>query len=52
MRVADVKWFEHFIATRVEVGSDPSQNLSMVKAVRIDAEINLLNLKEALKAGK
>jgi hypothetical protein len=52
MRVAAAKEFEKFITTRVEVGSDPSQNQEFAKAFRIDAEIDLLKLKEALKDKK
>jgi hypothetical protein len=52
MRLEAVKEFEKFITARVEVGSDPSQNQDFVKAARLDAEIDLLKLKDALKAKK
>jgi hypothetical protein len=52
MRLEAAKEFEKFIAARVEVGSDPSQNQDFAKAFRLDAEIDLLKLKEALKDKK
>jgi hypothetical protein len=52
MRIEAAKEYEKFIATRVEVGSDPSMNSNFATAARIDAEINLLKLKESLKDKK
>jgi hypothetical protein len=52
MRLEAAKEFEKFIAIRVELASDPSQTLDFVKAARLDAEIDLLKLKEALKDKK
>jgi hypothetical protein len=51
-RVTSAKWFERFISTRVEAGAEYSGRLNVVKAARIDAEIDLLKLKEALKDKK
>jgi hypothetical protein len=51
MRLASAKEFEKFIAKRVEVGSDPAQNLNIATAARADAEIELTKLKETLKIG-
>ena len=48
MRVAAAKQFEIFIILRVVVGSEPPRNINVVKAARIDAEIDLLKLKEGL----
>ena len=52
MRVEGAKEFEKFIEKRVDAGLDPSQNQDFAKAARIDAEIDLLKLKEALKDKK
>ncbi len=51
MRVEKLKELEKFIDTRVKTGTEPPQNLNVAKAVRIDAEIDLLKLKETLKVG-
>jgi hypothetical protein len=52
MRLEAAKGFEKYSSTRVEVGSDHSLTLNFAKAARIDAEINLLKLKETLKDKK
>jgi hypothetical protein len=52
MRVEGAKEFEKFITARVKGGLDPSQNQDFAKAARIDAELDLLKLKEALKDKK
>ena len=52
MRLEAAKEFEKFVTSRVNVGSDPSQNQDFAKAFRLDAEIDLLKLKEALKDKK
>jgi hypothetical protein len=44
-RVERFKEFEKFIAARVNVGTEPPQNLNLAKATRLDAEIALLKLK-------
>jgi hypothetical protein len=51
MRLASAKEFEKFIAKRVELGSDPAQNLNIASAARADAEIELMKLKATLKIG-
>ena len=52
-RVEAAKEIERFIRIRVEAGNEPPQMLPITKANRIDAEIDLLRLKERLeKAGK
>jgi hypothetical protein len=43
---------ERYVSVRVEVGAEPSQLLNISRAARIDAEIELLKLKESLKAKK
>ena len=48
MRLEAAKEFEKFIRSRVEVGSDPSQYLNVAKAARLDAEVDLIKLKEAV----
>jgi hypothetical protein len=52
MRVEATKEFEKFIGIRVNEAGEPMQALNFAKAARLDAEIDLLKLKEALKAGK
>jgi hypothetical protein len=52
MHVADMKWIEKVITKNVEVGAFYSHYGNFAKAARLDAEIDLLKLKEALKAGK
>jgi hypothetical protein len=52
MRITTARQFELFVASRVEVGSDPSENLNVAKAARLDAEIELLKLKQAIKDKK
>jgi hypothetical protein len=51
-RVAAMKEFEKFISGRVDAGRDPSQSLDFAKAARLDAEIELLKLKESLQDKK
>src|SRR5262245_52573764 len=50
LRLDAMKEIERFTKVRVEAGNDPPQHLNIAKANRIDAEIELLKLKE--KAGK
>jgi hypothetical protein len=52
MHFADAKWFEHLVAERVEVGTEHPKVLNKAKARRLDAEIDLLKLKESLKDKK
>ena len=53
LEVRLLKAFEDFTVTRVAVGTDPSQNENVVKAVRLEAEIKLLKFKQEIeKAGK
>lgn len=52
MRVAALEEAERFIATRVSGGASFPQHLNLVKAARIDAEIDLVKLKDSLKGGK
>jgi hypothetical protein len=52
MRLAAAKEFEKFFEVRVQNASDPPTTLHKAKAARIDAEIDLLKLKESLKDKK
>jgi len=52
MRVEALKEAERFTRIRVEAGNEVPQNLNIARAARIDAEIELLKLKEAPKGGK
>jgi hypothetical protein len=52
-RLDAAKEIERFVGVRVASGNDPPQSLNIAKANRIDAEIDLLRLKEQVeKAGK
>lgn len=51
-RLEFLKEIEHFTDVRVMVGSDPSMNRDLTKAVRIDAEIDLLKLKKEIEKVK
>jgi hypothetical protein len=51
-RVEFAKEFEEYIKVRVRAGADPTQNLNAAKAARIDAEVDLLKLKQSLKEKK
>jgi hypothetical protein len=53
LRVDAAKELERFTSVRVEAGNDPPQALPIARANRLDAEIDLIKLKERLeKAGK
>ena len=52
VRVAAMKEFEKFIAESVKDGKSRPQSLNLARAARMDAEIELLKLKESLKLGK
>ena len=51
-RLDAAKEFEAFTRVRVAAGNDPPQSLNIAKAARIDAEIDLLKLKDSPKGGK
>lgn len=51
-RVILLKEIEQFTELRVTTGSDPPQNLSSARFTRLQAEVELLKLKESLKGGK
>jgi hypothetical protein len=52
MRVEALKEFEKMVTESVKVGKSRPQSLNLARAARIDAEVELLKLKESLKAGK
>jgi hypothetical protein len=52
MRVEKLKEIHQVSNTRVQDGTDPPQREAIAKALLIDAEIELLKLKESLKSGK
>jgi hypothetical protein len=52
MRVEKLKEIERFVKKYYEYGEVKCHELSMARALVIDAEIELLKLKESLKAGK
>jgi len=52
MRLDAANEFERVTKARVDVGAEPPQNLNLAKAARVDAEIDLLKLKESIKHGK
>jgi hypothetical protein len=52
MHLAGVKWIEKVINKNVEVGAFCSRYSNFARAAVLDAEIELLKLKETLKAGK
>ena len=52
LRLSFLKMMEQFTLTRVQAGSDPSQNRDIATAARIDAEIDLLRFKEEMAKAK
>jgi hypothetical protein len=48
LRLELLKSNEKFIETRVNVGTEPAQNLNFARAARIDAEIDILKFKTEL----
>jgi hypothetical protein len=52
MRLDAAREFERLAKTRVDAGAEPPQNYHLAKAGRIDAEIDLMKLKDALNIGK
>ena len=51
-RILLLKECERFTKARVDSAGDPSQNLNLVRLQRLQAEADLLRLKESLKGGK
>jgi hypothetical protein len=49
MRVRALKHLEDFVEKRVLVGSDPGQKLNIIKAARMDAEIDLLKFRTEIE---
>jgi len=52
LRLSFLKLMEQFTITRVQVGTDPSQNQEIATAARIDAEIDLLRFKDEMAKAK
>ena len=52
MRLNAMKEWERFTKARVESGTGPPQDLNLARAARLDAEIDLLKVKESVKGGK
>jgi hypothetical protein len=51
LRFEAVKSLEESVRTRVAAGTEPPQSLNIARAARIDAEIDLLKLKDQVQEG-